>query len=122
MKISVIGLGYVGSVAAAGLSAAGHDVLGIDIDREKVKAYASGLDYPLSDEELRVYYERMAAKGVQGGKLKIGLDLETDMRRISIMRDALAHRARATPRCAEGLVGDCSLRIRSTRVGSNSPD
>ena len=56
----------------------------------RVKAYASGLDYPLSDEELRVYYERMAAKGVQGGKLKIGLDLETDMRRISIMRDALA--------------------------------
>ena len=42
MKISVIGLGYVGSVAAAGLSTAGHDVLGIDIDRDKVKVYASG--------------------------------------------------------------------------------
>lgn len=42
MKISVIGLGYVGSVAAAGLSTAGHDVLGIDIDRDKIKVYASG--------------------------------------------------------------------------------
>ena len=56
----------------------------------RVKAYASGLDYPLSDRDIRSYYEGMAAKGVQGGKLKIGLDLETDIRRIGIMRDALA--------------------------------
>ena len=56
----------------------------------RVRAYASGIDYPLSDEEIRVFYEGMAAKGVHSGKLKIGLDMETDMRRIAIMRDALA--------------------------------
>ena len=56
----------------------------------RVRAYASGLDYPLSDEDVRSYYESMAAKGVQGGKLKIGLDLEADIRRIGIMREALA--------------------------------
>ena len=56
----------------------------------RVRAYASGIDYPLSDEEVRAFYEGMAAKGVQGGKLKIGLDLDVDMRRIGIMRDALA--------------------------------
>ena len=43
MKVSVIGLGYVGSVAAAGLAAAGHDVLGIDIDLERVEAYRNGI-------------------------------------------------------------------------------
>ncbi len=56
----------------------------------RVRAYASGIDYPLSDEEIRTFYEGMAAKGVHSGKLKIGLDMEMDMRRIAIMRDALA--------------------------------
>ena len=43
MKVSVIGLGYVGSVTAAGLAAMGHDVLGIDVDEEKVAAYTRGI-------------------------------------------------------------------------------
>ncbi len=42
MKISVIGLGYVGAVAAAGLADAGHEVLGVDIDRSRVRALSSG--------------------------------------------------------------------------------
>jgi L-alanine-DL-glutamate epimerase-like enolase superfamily enzyme len=54
-----------------------------------VKAYASGIDSNLSDEELRAYYERMAKKGVSGGKLKVGLDREADLRRIGIMKAAL---------------------------------
>ena len=55
----------------------------------RVRAYASGIDMPLSDVELRAFYESMAAKGVSGGKLKVGLDREADIRRIGIMRDAL---------------------------------
>ena len=42
MKISVIGLGYVGSVAAAALAKSGHDVLAIDVDSEKVDTYRRG--------------------------------------------------------------------------------
>jgi len=56
----------------------------------RVRAYASGIDYPLSDHEIRTFYQSLAIKGVCGGKLKIGLDMEADMRRIGIMRDALA--------------------------------
>ena len=56
----------------------------------RVRAYASGIDYPLSDTEIKAFYEGLAAKGVCSGKLKIGLDMESDMRRIGIMRDALA--------------------------------
>ena len=56
----------------------------------KVKAYASGIDLCLSDDELRVYYEGMARKGISAGKLKVGLDREMDLRRIGIMADALA--------------------------------
>ena len=50
----------------------------------------SGLDLPLSDAELDAYYRRMAAAGVRAGKLKVGLDLQHDLRRLAIVRDALA--------------------------------
>lgn len=59
-------------------------------DEPRVRAYASGLDMPLSDDDLRAYYERMASMGIAAGKLKVGLNREDDLRRISIMHDALA--------------------------------
>src|SRR5438552_271917 len=36
MRVSVFGLGYVGCVTAACLARAGHEVVGVDINREKV--------------------------------------------------------------------------------------
>ena len=42
MKITVVGLGYVGTVAAAALAGAGHDVLGIDIDRSRIDMLGAG--------------------------------------------------------------------------------
>ena len=56
----------------------------------RVRAYASGLDYCLTDDELFAFYRRMADQGIDGGKLKVGLDLEADMRRLGIMQDALS--------------------------------
>ena len=42
MKITVIGLGHVGVVAAAGLALSGHDVLAVDIDRGVVDGLRQG--------------------------------------------------------------------------------
>ncbi|HEC0173847.1 TPA: hypothetical protein R1Q61_003674, partial [Pseudomonas aeruginosa] len=42
MKISVFGSGYVGLVQAAVLAEVGHDVLCMDIDRNKVERLAQG--------------------------------------------------------------------------------
>jgi L-alanine-DL-glutamate epimerase-like enolase superfamily enzyme len=58
--------------------------------QNRVKAYASGLDYCLSDDELFAFYRRMAQRGIDSGKLKVGLDLKADLRRLGIMREALS--------------------------------
>jgi GDP-mannose 6-dehydrogenase len=42
MKVAVLGLGYVGTVTAAGLAASGHDVVGVDVDPFKVGCVAAG--------------------------------------------------------------------------------
>jgi len=42
MRISIIGSGYVGLVSGAGLAEAGHDVLCMDIDAERIKNLRKG--------------------------------------------------------------------------------
>jgi UDPglucose 6-dehydrogenase len=38
MRISVVGCGYLGAVHAASMAELGHDVVGIDVDRDKIDA------------------------------------------------------------------------------------
>jgi len=91
--------GAVGSAVAA-LDCALWDLRaklhGVPLWRElgassgRVAAYASGLDMPLSDDELRTYYRDMASNhGIRAGKLKVGRDPVRDRERLAIMRDAL---------------------------------
>ena len=54
----------------------------------RAKAYASDIGYNLSDGELHAFYSRMADMGIDGGKIKIGLNMTDDLRRIGIMNDA----------------------------------
>ncbi|MFW6195190.1 MAG: mandelate racemase/muconate lactonizing enzyme family protein [Chloroflexota bacterium] len=63
----------------------------------RCKAYASGIDYCLSDEEIYKFYSRMADQGVDAGKLKVGLDMDADLRRLGIMKEALQKAARGRP-------------------------
>ena len=65
MKLTVIGLGYVGAVVASGLAAAGHAVLGIDIDRERLATLQAG-KVPLYEPGL----EARVADGVRSGRLR----------------------------------------------------
>jgi GDP-mannose 6-dehydrogenase len=42
MNVSVFGLGYVGCVSAASLARDGHDVIGVDVNQQKVDAVNAG--------------------------------------------------------------------------------
>jgi L-alanine-DL-glutamate epimerase-like enolase superfamily enzyme len=55
-----------------------------------VPAYASGLDIGLSDEQLVTLYRAYADRGLRVAKLKGGLDVEQDRRRLMLVRDVLA--------------------------------
>ena len=65
MRITVIGLGYVGAVAASGLANAGHQVLGVDIDRERVRSLFSG-NVPIYEPGL----ESRIVSGMSAGNLR----------------------------------------------------
>ena len=65
MKITVVGLGYVGAVAAAGLARAGHDLLGVDIDRDRVRLLQAGR-IPVYEPGL----ETVVAAGMSEGNLR----------------------------------------------------
>jgi GDP-mannose 6-dehydrogenase len=41
MRVSVFGLGYVGSVSAASFAAEGHDVVGIDVNADRLRRLTS---------------------------------------------------------------------------------
>ncbi|MDO9094856.1 MAG: nucleotide sugar dehydrogenase [Rubrivivax sp.] len=62
MKISIFGLGYVGAVSLACLSRDGHDVIGVDIDRNKLDLIAAGKT-PVVEEGMVELMQRVAASG-----------------------------------------------------------
>lgn len=58
-----------------------------------VPGYASGLDAGLDDAALAAFYAEMADAGFSSGKLKGGLDVAADRRRLGVIRDALSRNA-----------------------------
>ncbi len=70
-KICVVGLGYVGIPVAAKFAEAGFEVVGIDIDKEKVEKLNKGV-FPLKGEEPGM--KELVEKTVKTGKLKASLD------------------------------------------------
>src|SRR5215218_2176261 len=69
MKVSVFGLGYVGSVSAASFAADGHEVVGVDVNADKVAAVNAGkspIVEPGLDEQL--------ADAVAQGRLRATTD------------------------------------------------
>ncbi|PYM75748.1 MAG: GDP-mannose dehydrogenase [Candidatus Rokuibacteriota bacterium] len=69
MKISIFGLGYVGSVTAACLAETGHEVWGVDVSADKVAMVNAGKSPVI---EPRV--EEMMSRAIQRGMLRATTD------------------------------------------------
>ncbi|MGE3403287.1 MAG: nucleotide sugar dehydrogenase [Vicinamibacterales bacterium] len=65
MRVSVFGLGYVGSVSAASFAADGHEVVGVDVNPGKVQAVNEGRS-PIVEPGL----EQLLQEGVGSGRLR----------------------------------------------------
>jgi GDP-mannose 6-dehydrogenase len=62
MKVSVFGLGYVGSVSAASFAADGHKVIGVDVNADKAAAVNAGRS-PIVEPGLEDLLARAVAEG-----------------------------------------------------------
>ena len=62
MRIAIFGLGYVGSVSAACLSAAGHDIVGVDVEPSKLALIRQGRS-PVTEPDLDEWLQKAVATG-----------------------------------------------------------
>ncbi len=70
MRISVLGIGYVGAVSCGCLAASGHEVVGVDIAADKVAMLARGQS-PIVEEAI----DGLIADGVRNGRLRATTDI-----------------------------------------------
>ena len=71
MRVAVFGMGYVGLVTAAGLAKWGHEVIGIEVDHERLDALRAGR-LPLFEPGL----DALVEAGVAGKRLRFTDDVE----------------------------------------------
>ncbi len=69
MRVSVFGLGYVGTVSVACLARDGHEVIGVDVNRDKAAAIAQGAS-PVVEPGL----EELLRAGVASGRVRTTTD------------------------------------------------
>lgn len=75
MRIAIFGLGYVGSVSAAGLAAAGHEVCGVDVDPNKL-ALLRKRQSPVAEPGL----DELLTRAMAEGRLQVTDDAGTAVR------------------------------------------
>ena len=75
MRVSVFGLGYVGSVSAAAFAADGHEVVGVDVQQIKVDAINQGRS-PIVEPGL----DDLLRDGVASGRLRATTSTEEAVR------------------------------------------
>lgn len=92
MRVAIFGLGYVGTVTAAGLASRGHEVVGVDVDPLKVQTVQQGRS-PVVEPGI----EALLADAVASGALHA-----TEDARIALERADVSLLCVGTPSTADG--------------------
>ena len=106
-RVAVLGLGYVGSVTAAGLAHLGHRVIGVDRDKYKVESIQAGRT-PFYEPGL----EDLIREGCANGRLSATGALEQALEESDIVLICVG-----TPSERNGNLGLDQLRRVSTEIG-----
>jgi len=85
MKIVIVGTGYVGLVSAACFAELGHEVIGVDIDAEKVRKLKQGIS-PMYEPGL----EELIRSGLKTKRLSFTTDLIPVLPHVKILFSAVA--------------------------------
>lgn len=80
MKIGIIGTGYVGLVTAVCLADLSHDVIGTDIDKNKINKASQGIS-PIYEPGL----EELLKKSLEKGNLYFSHDLEKTIKSCDVL-------------------------------------
>jgi GDP-mannose 6-dehydrogenase len=89
MKIAVFGLGYVGSVCAACLATAGHEVIGVDVNQTKVDLINNG-EAPVVEDRLDQRLRSAVAQGALRATTNVDFAIgQSDMAWICVGTPAL---------------------------------
>jgi GDP-mannose 6-dehydrogenase len=79
MRVAVFGLGYVGTVTAAGLASRGHEVVGVDVDTLKVDAISRG-ESPVVEPGI----DTLVREAVAAGRLQATTDARLAIERADV--------------------------------------
>ena len=95
LRISVIGIGYLGAVHAASMAELGHEVIGLDVDRDRVAALQAG-HAPFHEPG----FDELLQRGLDSGRLRFTSDYAE-------LADADVHfLGLGTPQLADGMGAD----------------
>jgi GDP-mannose 6-dehydrogenase len=108
MKIAVFGLGYVGSVCSACLAAAGHEVIGVDVNQTKVDLINNG-EAPVVENRL----DHRLRSAVARGSLRATTDPDA-----AIMQSDMAWVCVGTPSANNGTVALSQIERVAQAIGT----
>ena len=107
MRISVFGLGYVGSVSAACLAERGHEVVGVDVNPTKVELLSRG-QAPVVEERIG----ELTAEVVASGALRATTDVAEAIKNTEISLICVG-----TPSAANGSLSTAYLERVAEEIG-----
>lgn len=106
--LSVLGLGYVGCVSAACFADRGHDVIGVDVNRQKLELVRSGRS-PVVEERIG----DVVASAVASGRLRV-----TDDARAAVLSTEVTLVCVGTPSAPDGGLSTAYLERACEEIGA----